>query len=606
MKLLKLDSISKKIFCLVTVIIITSLVGISMLNYYISKKELSRSNQIILSNAIESTMVEINKNYGYAQNEAGWMTEEDAKLASLASIGDLTGGQLDSISGATEGDTDGIDGLSSTTLNSAYAEHKIDLGESGYFFIMDSKGNIVSHPFLTDNIYDLKSHDNRYIVQELISMAKSGGGTLNYALEEDVSLITDGKTVYTRYFPHWDWVVSAVIYDMELARGSSIILLNNMIGTVLVLAIALFVTILITNKIIRPIKKISTALYEISEGNLTVDKIEVMSKDEMKLLGDSVNRLIDSLNKIVKMIISSSTKLNKYADHLSESSGYVSEATTEVANAISQMAIQTDEQYRDTASSVENVILLGESINETAEASNKIGSVVERNIELKELGLNSVKDLKVATKENNENTIIIESLVHKMNEHSTDISTITTIISNIAKQTNLLALNASIEASRAGEHGLGFSVVAEEISKLANQTTHAVGDIRNKIEQMQGQSKETVNFITKNRDGVDKINETVFKTEEIIGMISDGLQTLIEDISVIVEHNQVINIKKDDILLVLGNVADAAQDNSAAIEEISATAQEQSVTIVEINNSITQLNSMVIDLNSLINEFKVK
>ena len=433
MKLLKLDSISKKIFCLVSVIVITSLVGISMLNYYISKRELSRSNQIILSNAIESTMVEINRNYGYAQNEVGWMTEEDAKLASLASIGDLTGGKLDGISGATEGDTDGIDGISSATLNSAYADHKINLGESGYFFITDSKGNIVSHPFLTDNIYNLESHDNRYIVQELINMAKSGGGTLNYALEEDVSLITGSKTVYTKYFPHWDWVVSAVIYDMELARGSSIILLNNMIGAVLVLVIALFVTILITNRIIRPIKKISTALSEISEGNLTVDKIEVMSKDELKLLGDSVNRLIDSLNKIVKMIISSSDKLNKYADHLNESSGFVSEATSEVANAISQIAIQTDEQYRDTASSVENVILLGESINETAEASNKIGSVVERNIELKELGLNSVKDLKVATKENNENTIIIESLVHKMNEHSNDISTITTIISNIAK-----------------------------------------------------------------------------------------------------------------------------------------------------------------------------
>lgn len=606
MKLLKLDSISKKIFCLVSVIVITSLVGISMLNYYISKRELSRSNQIILSNAIESTMVEINRNYGYAQNEVGWMTEEDAKLASLASIGDLTGGKLDGISGATEGDTDGIDGISSATLNSAYADHKINLGESGYFFITDSKGNIVSHPFLTDNIYNLESHDNRYIVQELINMAKSEGGTLNYALEEDVSLITGSKTVYTKYFPHWDWVVSAVIYDMELARGSSIILLNNMIGAVLVLVIALFVTILITNRIIRPIKKISTALSEISEGNLTVDKIEVMSKDELKLLGDSVNRLIDSLNKIVKMIISSSDKLNKYADHLNESSGFVSEATSEVANAISQIAIQTDEQYRDTASSVENVILLGESINETAEASNKIGSVVERNIELKELGLNSVKDLKVATKENNENTIIIESLVHKMNEHSNDISTITTIISNIAKQTNLLALNASIEASREGEHGLGFSVVAEEISKLTNQTTHAVEDIRNKIEQMQGQSKETVNFITKNRDGVDKINESVFNTEEIIKMISDGLQTLIEDISVIVEHNQVINMKKDDILLALGNVADAAQDNSAAIEEISATAQEQSVTIVEINNSITQLNGMVTDLNSLINEFKIK
>jgi methyl-accepting chemotaxis protein len=179
-----------------------------------------------------------------------------------------------------------------------------------------------------------------------------------------------------------------------------------------------------------------------------------------------------------------------------------------------------------------------------------------------------------------------------MNDQSNDIGEITIMISSIAKQTNLLALNASIEASRAGEHGRGFAVVAEEIRMLANETSHAVDDIHQKIEQMQEQSVETVNFISKNREGVDRINDTVARTEEIIGMISDSLQTLIEDIKVIIDHNQVINKNKDEILVKLGNVSDKAQDNSAAIEEISATAQEQSVTIVEINENIIQLNKL--------------
>ena len=487
-----------------------------------------------------------------------------------------------------------------------YADHSIDLGESGYFFIVNSNGDIVSHPFLSENIYNLKSHDGRFIVQEIIDVAKSGGGILNYALEEDVSLITDSKTVFSKYFPHWDWVVGAVIYDNELARGSNIILSYNMIGILLVLAISLFLTIILTRKIIRPINKISKALSGISNGDLTVDKIHIKTKDEMMLLGGAVNKLIDSLNRILRMMIQSSDKLSKYASNLYESSGFVSQATTEVANAISQMAVQSDEQFRDTLSSVESVTLLGESIKETADASIKIGTVVERNVELKEMGLASVQELKDATKENNENTSVIESLVHRINNHSNDIGEITTIISNIAKQTNLLALNASIEASRAGEHGMGFAVVAEEIRSLANETSLAVEDIRQKIEQMQGQSVEAVDFISKNREGVDRINETVNKTGEIIGLISDGLQNLIEDINAIVEHNKMINSKKDEILEMLNNVSDAAQDNSAAIEEISATAEEQSATILEINNNISQLNDMVNELNSLINEFKVK
>lgn len=602
MKVFRLNSISKKFYYLLSISIVTSLLAISVFNYFISKRELNRSNQIILKNAIESTMVEVNRNHGYSQDKSQWMTEEEAKAASLASIGHLSGG-LDGLSGAT---TEDEDATSSATLNSIYADHAIDLGESGYFFVVDSKGNIISHPFLSGSIYDLKSKDGRFIVQEIINTAKSGGGTLKYALEDDVSEITDGKTVYSKYFPHWDWVISAVIYNKELARGANIILFYNMIGVFSMLAIAMFFTILFTNKIIKPIRTITKALTGISDGDLTIEKIHIDTKDEMKLLGDSVNRLIDSFRKIVGTMRSSSDSLNKYAANLKESSGYVSEATTEVANAISQMAVQSDEQFRDTVSSVESVTLLGENIKVTAEASTKIGSVVEKNVELKEMGLSSVQELKDATYENNENTAVIEKLVHRMNNQSTDIGEITIMISNIAKQTNLLALNASIEASRAGENGMGFAVVAEEIRKLANETSLAVEDIRHKIEQMQGQSVEAVNFISKNREGVDRINETVNKTEGIIGMISDGLQALIEDIKVIIGHNQAINQKKDEILVMLGNVSDAAQDNSAAIEEISATAQEQSVTILEINQSISQLNGMVGELNKLINEFKVQ
>lgn len=603
MGVLKLNGINKKICLLVSTIIIISLFGISALNYVISRNELSRSNQIILKNAIESTMVEINRNYGYTTGEA-WMTKEQAQAASLASIGQLYTGQADGVSGASEQETE-TDAVSASTANSAHAAHSIDLGESGYFFIVDSKGNIIFHPFLEDNIIDLKSYDGRYIVKELIKLAKSGGGALNYALKEDVSIITDSKTVYTKYFPHWDWVVSAVIFDTELARGANIILFYNLIGVLIFLAASLFVAILLSSKITKPIKKISSTLYEVSKGNLTTDKVQINTKDETKLLGDSVNRLIDNLGNIVRTMIASSDKLSKYAKELKQSSGFVSEATTEVAKAISEMAVQTDEQYRDTVDSLQKVTLLGDNIKETADASTKIGSVVQQNLKLKEQGLSSVNNLKTATLENNENSTVIERLINRINEQSKDIGEITLIITNVAKQTNLLALNASIEASRAGEHGMGFAVVAEEIRQLANETAAATDNIRNRIGQMQEQSEEAVNFINKNRAGVDKINLTVRQTEEIIDKIADGLQVLIEDIKVIVDHNQKINRKKDDILQLLNHVSDTAQDNSASIEEISATAEEQSMTIVEINESISQLTDMANELNALINGFKV-
>ena len=600
MKKLIFNGINKKICFLVSIMIITSIVGISTLNFFIAKNELARSNNIILKNAIESIMVEINRNYSYTIGSNQWMTDEDAKTASLAAIGDLITGDVVSSATTVETDTN-----SSATVNSKYAIHNIDLGKSGYFFIVDSKGNIVSHPFLKDNIYELQSRDGRYIVQELINLAKAGGGTLNYTLREGVSSVDDSKTIYSQYFPHWDWIVTAVIYDTELARGSDIIRLYNTIGVLIVLAVSLFLTIWMTGKITKPIKKISNALYELSTGDLTVEKIHLTTNDETKLLGDSLNRLIDEFSDIVKMLMSSSNNLSTYTNEINKSSEVVSQATSEVAKAISQMAEQSDEQFHDTVDGVKMLTLLGENINETAEAGAKIDTVVKINLDLKEQGLASVYELKDATKENTENSAIIVSLINKINTYANDISDINTIITNVAKQTNILALNASIEASRAGERGQGFAVVAEEIRKLANLTAESTGNIRSQIEQMQSQTEEAVSFVDKINLGVEKINKTVNMTEDIISKISQGLQTLIEDIKVIIDHNQVINYKKDDILEILNHVSDAARDNSATIEEISATADEQSITIVKITQNISKLNDMVNDLNNLVNKFKV-
>lgn len=601
MNILKFNGINKKICTLVSFIIFISLVGISTLNYIIAQKELATSNGIILENAINTTMAEISRNYNYTIGDNSWMSQEEAQANSLSTMKSLQSGSVDAISSPTS-DTDASTSASTEKL----IRYNLNLGESGYFFIVDSLGNIIYHPFLEDNIIDLKASDGRYIVQDLISIAKSGGGTLNYSLDNTISLITDSKTVAANYFEEWDWVVSAVTYDNELSKGSSIILIYNSVGLIIALAVSIFLTIFITGRITKPIKRIANNLQKVSEGDLTIDKIKITGKDETLLLGNSLNRLIDSLSNLVRLMIASGDKLKKFGEDLYHSSAIVSEATTEVANGISQIAIATEDQYRETMDTVNKVTLLGEDINETANASSKIEAVVQQNIQLKNEGLSSVNNLKEANKENNDNSIEIENLVTRVNEQSKDIGEISLIISDIATQTNLLALNASIEASRAGEHGSGFAVVAEEIRKLANETASATDDIRHKIEQMQLHSEAAVKFINKNKSGVEKINQSVKQTEYVINKITNGLQLLIEDINVIIERNYEINNKKDEILTIINHVAGTAEDNSASIEEISAMAEEQSMTIEEISNSISHLNDMANELNSLINKFSVR
>ncbi len=601
MRTFKLDSIGKKLGLFISLIIVGALLSISVFNYIISRNEIAKSNRIILENAIETVMSDINSNYSYAHAGEGSMSEEEAKEASINAVKRLQKNQADTVSTAT---TEAADAASSATANSEFSNHTLNLGESGYFFIINSQGDIISHPFLEDNIYELKAKDGRWIVQDIVELAKKGGGILNYALEGDVSVIRDSKTVYSMYFPHWDWVVCAVIYDIDFYQGANMILLSNMISVGIMLVISLALAMLISNRITGPIKKISETLREVSQGNLTQSKIEVKTRDETRLLADSVNRLLDSFNDIVKTMTISSGGLHQFAMNLTQSSGVVSEATVEVAKAIAHMASLTEDQYRETLDTVQRITQLGEDIEYTAQEGMRIEEAAQRSLEWKEEGAASVHHLKEANEENQTNSSEIETIIHKINDASQDIGMITEIITRVAKQTNLLALNASIEASRAGEHGSGFSVVAEEIRKLASETGAATENIRERIEQMQMQSEEAVRFISINRAGVERINSSVLRTEDVIGRIEEGLMLQIQGIQEIARRNKEINAKKDEIQGMLQNVAASAEENSASAQEISASAEEQSVTLIEITDSITQLYDMVQGLNELIKKFR--
>lgn len=596
-KLLRFDGINKKVSVLVTGVLLISLLSISFMNYQISKRELDRSNKIILSNAVHTVLAQFERDLSSIQNSENDWTLDGAQENALAFIHKLHGITMAS---------DATSGATSVAENYSLFNYSIDLGESGYFYIIDSKGDIVFHPFLTENLYDLQSADGRYIIQEVIKNAKQGGGYVNYALKEDISIIVDSKTVYANYFEEWDWIVASVIYDTELARGSHIILVYNLFGLAISMAIAIAVTILITRRITKPIKKITKALYEVANGDLTVSKVHVRSMDETKMLGDSLNLLIDRLRNIMQLMKNSSDGLNRFAENLSQSSSIVSESTTEVAKAISFMALSSEDQFRETTDSVRRVHELGDDIDMTAKASIAIKTVIQQSMDLKEEGLSSVNDLKEANHKNNENIQKIEGIIEGINEQSLAVGDITSIITKIARQTNLLALNASIEAARAGEHGMGFAVVADEIRKLASETATATNHIRTRILEMQQQTDEAVTFMSLNHQSMDKINQRVTHTEDVIGRISDGLQGLVKDINLIVEKNLVIHDMKDDIVTMLNLINNTAEENSATIEEISASSEEQSMTILGISESIGTLYEMVQELNNLIHKFTIE
>jgi methyl-accepting chemotaxis protein len=592
-------SITKKLILGVSLTLIASLLIISLIDYAIASYEINRSNHILLKNAIETSLYEIKKDYSYATSEEAWMTEEDAKKAALATINEFMTGVSDTAAADT-------DATSSATVDTESMEPVLSLGKNGYFFVTDSKGDIVFHPFLKDNLYNLKAQDGRLIIQDLITLAKNDGGELKYSLNSDNSTVSESRTVYTKYFPQWDWVVTAVIYDSDLLRGPDRIFKINLVALGVILIVSISIIVLIARRITAPIKSIAKSLHLVSEGDLTVNKIHVKSNDETKLLGDSVNLLIDKFHGIATSLNQSSNSLSNFSSELKASYDAATEASSAIAASIVQIASSSDEQVKDIYEGVTEMNVLGDHIKETANESITARSSAEKTLALKESGIASVGALKEVSLENQQTSLQLEASIAAMNKQAQDIGTIVTVIAQIAGQTNLLALNASIEAARVGEEGKGFAVVASEIRKLANETASAVENISKMVTEVQEQSENAESFVKISAISAAKISDNVVQTETAFYSIAEELKNLVCDINSIAEYNSAIDQKKDTLSLLLHELSKQTEEVSSSIEEITSSSEQHNLVMKNIADSVTLLHDMTENLNSMIGVFKVK
>ncbi|BCK00962.1 methyl-accepting chemotaxis protein [Anaerocolumna chitinilytica] len=598
MKTYKMN-ITKKLILGVSSILILSLLVISVIDYAISLHEIDRSNDIILKNSIETSMYEIKKNYSYAKGDAALMNEEQAKQASLSTINEFVTGV------AADADNSDTDGTSSATLKAGGESSVISLGNNGYFFITDSKGNIVYHPFLKDNIYNLKSKDGRNIIQDVIKLAQSGGGSLHYSLTNKDSSVSESRTVYTEYFPEWDWVVTAVIYDSDLLRGPSRILYTNAISLGIILVISLSIIVIFARRITSPIIKIAASLGRVSEGDLTVDKIYVKANDETKLLSESVNHLIDRFHDMVMSITQSVGSLSSFAAELRSSYNLAAEANSAITASIGQIASASDVQVKEIYNGVSEMDALGDHIHQTADRSRNALSTADQTLLLKDSGLASVNALKAASLENNESSRELETVIGSMNRQAQEIGTIVTVIAQIAEQTNLLALNASIEAARVGEQGKGFAVVASEIRSLATGTAEAVDNISKMVFEVQHLSENAESYVKKNALSAENISNTVSHTENAFHQIAEELQKLGSDIKYIASSNNLINQKKDSMAALLKDFSKETEEVSSSIEEITSSSDQHTQVMENISDSVAMLHDMSESLAKMVSVFTV-
>ena len=383
------------------------------------------------------------------------------------------------------------------------------------------------------------------------------------------------------------------------------ILIFSIIVSIMALIFISFIALKVVRNISSPIKKVSNVLEQISNGDLTLMEIKTDRKDEIGDMLRSLNKMIRDLNHMVTQVSESALQVAAQSEQLNASSeqGNVSaQFNAEVTQKTVEVFDRQLNAFRDISLSIQAI---SSGIEEIGDTSSDMMSVTEESTLQTSEGSKAVHNVSNQMRDINESVEQTTTIIQALGDQSKEIDNIVNMITTISEQTNLLALNAAIEAARAGEHGKGFAVVADEVRKLAEESKKSATDISIMVKEIQSETNKAVDSMNINKEKIvqglvytDQASTALFNIEKSIantyekGSIVRTAVTQVEEMSgKIVESVSVVQE-------IVGNSVHGLQQSSAAT-------QEQLASIEEVTHSTSLLASLAAELQKVIAHFKL-
>ena len=483
----------------------------------------------------------------------------------------------------------------------------IVVGKTGYVYVLGGHGErkgayIIAKKLKAqkdrdgENIWDTRASDGTPFIQNIVTAATKlppkRVGYDSYPWKNPGDPAPRMKTTAFTYFKPWDWVIAAGAYsdDYRDAERKIDYMLNIMlivwmgIGLVL-LAVITKVAFVVGAKIADPISAITEVTQIIARGDLHQATADLDALGDPALIGQ------DETGRLIAAVGAMTGNLNSLVGQVQRSGIQVTSSTTQIAASARELEATTAEQAASTSEVVGAAKEISATSQGLAETVAEVTDVTADTAALAGAGqadlavmLDTMRQLADATRS-------ISARLSAINEKANNISSVGATISKVADQTNLLSLNAAIEAEKAGEYGQGFSVVAREIRRLADQTAIATLDIDEMVKEMQSAVSAGVMEM-------DKFSEEMRRSLEETDKISARMAQIIEQVQALTPRFETVS---DGARA----QSESARQISDSMVQLNEAAQQTAQSLREFNSVIKQLNEASRGLQNEVSQFRV-
>ena len=459
----------------------------------------------------------------------------------------------------------GMSGVAKSVDELVDVLNSVKIAESGFIYMTDGEGTIIAHSN-TDLLG--KSH-----LRDVTS-----GQTANQLLQQQTFNLARGEEMLyaSTYVKSAGWYVIAQVPENELYSQMDNASLSMIFWSLVIAGGFALLGVWLAGTISKPIENLAAVFKQLGDGHGDLTKrIPLPEQRETRQLVDGFNRFIASLHDIISRVTDTSANLRQSAFEVASQSKTTQtnseeqcDRTIQVATALTQMS----HTVNDIASSAQAAAADAQECSSTS--TNGLDTTAR-----------AVANINQLARQVSEVTAVIESL----DSHTADIIGILDTIRGISEQTNLLALNAAIEAARAGDHGRGFSVVADEVRSLASRAAQSTDEIQSKIDKFKHDSDQALV----------KMRDSRGQTEEVVSA-AQNLESLLTSIASGIQHINDVNMQ----------VATATEEQTQVIEDINQNIQQISTNsddnlhaarqMVAVSD---QLDSLAAELNEQVNRF---